>query len=668
MLFKLAWGNVKKSFRDYSVYFLTLMLGVCMFYVFNSLESQQAILDLSESLVEVVRTGTRLMGYVSVLVAVVLGFLILYANKFLMKRRSSELGIYLTLGMDRTRISLMMGMETLIVGILSLAVGLALGVVLSQAFASLSALLLGVTIKNFRVVFSVDALVKTLICFAVVFVISILFNAHQISRIKLIDLFNSGKRGENLKFHRRWVSWAALVVGCTMLGTAYYLLFQNGLAEVNLELTACLLLGFFGTFVFFFAVSGIILDAARSCRRLYYKKLNIFVVRQFSSKMNSNFISISLVSLMLLLSIGTISSGLTVGDAFTKDIDSIAPYDETVMARNSSDFDREAWEQTSFLQTVQETGFDLDSVAQSCLEFNTYYIRDMTFQELTRGGTGDLKDIQIETMTMDTLPFMRLSDYNRLCEMIGLEQKALRDDQFLISCNYSGFYDMLNSFMRNAGTLELNGKTYTASQDHIEKTALYTYLTGSVGVVVVPDEAVGSMEFLDRYVNIQFRDGENSRNALEQEMTKSEYAPFKHISRQDMVEQGYSMKFTVVYLMMYVGIIFLITSAAVLALQQMSEAADNRQRYATLQRLGVSGRMADRTLFKQVLLYFLMPLVVAICHAAVGLTVVDKVIIMFGYASMGGSLMICSALLGVIYLAYFAATYISACAAIRSRR
>ena len=668
MLFKLARGNVKKSFKDYSVYFLTLMLGVCMFYVFNSIEAQQSILNLSESMSELMQAGMKLMGYISVLVAVVLGFLILYANKFLMKRRSSELGIYLTLGMDRTRISLMMGMETLLVGILSLAVGLALGVVLSQAFASLSALLLGVTIENFRVVFSVDALVKTLICFAVVFVISILFNTHQISRIKLIDLLNSGKRGENLKFHRRWVSLVALVAGCAMLGTAYYLLFQNGLAEFNLELTVCLLLGFFGTFVFFFAVSGIILDAARSCRRLYYRKLNIFVIRQFSSKMNSNFISISLVSLMLLLSIGTISSGLTVGDAFTRDIDSIAPYDETIMAKVNTDFDREAWEQTSFLQTAEETGFDLDSVAQSCLEFNTYYIQSMTFQELTKGGTGDLKDIQVETMTMNTLPFMRLSDYNRLCEMIGLEQKALRDDQFLISCNYSGFYDMLNSFMRNAGTLELNGKTYTASQEHIETTAIYTYLMGSVGVVVVPDEAVGSMEFSDRYVNIQFRDGENSRNMLEQEMTKSEYAPFMHISRQDMVEQGYSMKFTVVYLMLYVGIIFLITSAAVLALQQMSEAADNRQRYMTLKRLGVSDRMADRTLFKQVLLYFLLPMAVAICHAAVGLTVVNKVIIMFGYASMGGSLIICSALLGVIYLAYFAATYISARAAIRSRR
>ena len=151
-------------------------------------------------------------------------------------------------------------------------------------------------------------------------------------------------------------------------------------------------------------------------------------------------------------------------------------------------------------------------------------------------------------------------------------------------------------------------------------------------------------------------------------MEKSDYSQYMLITRQDMVELGYSMKFTAVYLMLYVGIIFMITSAAVLALQQLSEAADNRRRYQTLKRLGVSGRMADRTLFKQVMMYFLLPMIVAICHAAVGLTVINNVIGLIGYSSMGISLAICAALLGAIYIAYFAATYISARAAIRSRR
>lgn len=664
MLFKLAKGNVKKSFKDYSIYFLTLMLGVCMFYVFNSIESQQSILDLSQSMSELMQTGIKLMGYISVLVAIILGFLILYANKFLMKRRSAELGIYLTLGMDRTRIALMMAMETFLVGLLSLVIGLALGVALSQAFSALSALLLGVTISDFEIVFSADALVKTLICFAVVFLISMAFNTHQISRINLIDLLNSGRRGETLKFHRRWVNLLALVIGCAMIGTAYYLLFDNGLGYLDWEFTLCLILGFFGTFVFFFAIAGIILDVTRSCKGIYYKKLNAFVVRQFSSKMNTNFISISLVCLMLLLSIGTISCGLTVGDVFTKDIDSSAPYDATIMGNVNLDFDREAWEAESFEQTAQENGFDLSAVADDCLEFNTYYDGGLTFEVFDNGELDEME----RTMAMSTLPFMRLSDYNHLCRMLGVEEKALSDDQFLIASNYSGFEKMLNGFMSRGGTLEIGGRTYIAAQDHIETTALYTYTMGTCGAVVVPDAAVSTLDFLDRYVNLQFKDGLNSLSLLQQEMEKVDYSRYMLITRQDMVELGYSMKFTAVYLMLYVGIIFMITSAAVLALQQLSEAADNRRRYQTLKRLGVSGRMADRTLFKQVMMYFLLPMIVAICHAAVGLTVINNVIGLIGYSSMGISLAICAALLGAIYLAYFAATYISARAAIRSRR
>lgn len=664
MLFKLARGNVRKSFKDYSVYFLTLMLGVCMFYVFNSIESQQAILDLSASMSELLQTGIKLMGYISVLVAVILGFLILYANKFLMKRRSAELGIYLTLGMDRTRIAMMMAMETLLVGLLSLVIGLALGVVLSQAFSSLSALLLGVTISDFKIVFSVDALVKTLICFAVVFLISMIFNTHQISRIKLIDLLNNGRRGETLRFHRRWVNLLALVIGCAMLGTAYWLLFDNGLAEFDKEFAVCLVIGFFGTFVFFFAIAGIILDVARSCKGIYYKKLNAFVVRQFSSKMNTNFISISLVCLMLLLSIGTISCGLTVGDMFTKEIDSSAPYDVTVMANVNQDFDREAWERTTFAQTAAENRFDMSAVARDSLEFNTYYEKDMTFEVFAGGELDELG----KSMAMSTLPFMRLSDYNHLCRMLGVEGKALTGDQYLISSNYSGFEEMFNTYLSTGGTLELDGRTYTPAQDHIETIASYTFLMDTSGMVVVPDETVKNMQFLDRYVNIQLKDGMNSLDLLMQELEKPAYESYMMVARQDVVDMGYSMKFTVVYLMMYVGIIFMITSAAVLALQQLSEAADNRRRYQTLKRLGISDRMADGALFKQVLMYFLLPMIVAICHASVGLTVINNVIGMLGYASMGVSLAICAALLGAIYLAYFVATYISARAAIRGRR
>ena len=96
MFYKLAFKNVKKSLSDYVIYFLTLSFGVCLFYVFNAVESQQTMLLLSEQQHALLQTGTAMLGYLSVFISFVLAGLILYANNFLIKRRKRELGLYMT--------------------------------------------------------------------------------------------------------------------------------------------------------------------------------------------------------------------------------------------------------------------------------------------------------------------------------------------------------------------------------------------------------------------------------------------------------------------------------------------------------------------------------------------------------------------------------------------
>ena len=124
MLFKLSFRNMKKSFKDYAIYFLTLVLGVAIFYMFNSIDSQQAMIEVSQSTREMIQLLIQMLGMVSVFIAIVLGFLIVYANNFLINRRKREFGIYMSLGMGRRQISAIILLETILVGILSLAVGL----------------------------------------------------------------------------------------------------------------------------------------------------------------------------------------------------------------------------------------------------------------------------------------------------------------------------------------------------------------------------------------------------------------------------------------------------------------------------------------------------------------------------------------------------------------
>lgn len=139
MLFKLSSRNVKRSIRDYSIYFLTLALGVCIFYVFNSIESQTVMMDLSETNKQYVHLISKIISVVSVLVSAILGFLVIYANNFIVKKRNKEFGIYMTLGISRNKISIMLLVETIIIGTLSLVVGIFVGVFLSQGLAGITA-------------------------------------------------------------------------------------------------------------------------------------------------------------------------------------------------------------------------------------------------------------------------------------------------------------------------------------------------------------------------------------------------------------------------------------------------------------------------------------------------------------------------------------------------
>ena len=154
MLFKLSVKNMKKSFKDYAIYFLTLVLGVAIFYMFNSLDSQQAMLEVSQSQREIIKLMITMLSYISVFVAVVLGLLIVYANNFLINRRKKEFGIYMTLGMGKRQISKIILMETILVGIISLIVGLVVGVFASQLMSILVAKMFEADMSEFQFVFS----------------------------------------------------------------------------------------------------------------------------------------------------------------------------------------------------------------------------------------------------------------------------------------------------------------------------------------------------------------------------------------------------------------------------------------------------------------------------------------------------------------------------------
>ena len=213
---------MKKSLKDYTIYFLTLVLGVAIFYLFNSLDSQQAMLEVSRSQKEIIHLLIDLLGYVSVFVAVVLGLLIVYANNFLINRRKKEFGIYMTLGMGRRQISKIILLETIFVGIISLVIGLVVGVFASQFMSILVAKLFQADMSTYQFAFSQGACIKTIIYFAVMYLAVMVFNTFTISRYKLINLLNATKKNEKVKMKNPLLSVLVFLVGAGVLGYAYW--------------------------------------------------------------------------------------------------------------------------------------------------------------------------------------------------------------------------------------------------------------------------------------------------------------------------------------------------------------------------------------------------------------------------------------------------------------
>lgn len=208
---------MKKSFKDYAIYFLTLVLGVAIFYMFNSLDSQQAMLDVSQSTREMIQLMIEMLGVVSVFIAIILGFLIVYANNFLINRRKREFGIYMTLGMGKWQISKIILLETILVGILSLAVGIFVGVFGSQFMSILVAKLFEADMTEFTFVFSKDACIKTCIYFAIMYVAVMIFNTFTISRYKLINLLTAIKKNEKVKIKNPVISIMIFILSATLL-------------------------------------------------------------------------------------------------------------------------------------------------------------------------------------------------------------------------------------------------------------------------------------------------------------------------------------------------------------------------------------------------------------------------------------------------------------------
>ena len=687
MLFKISLKNIRKSLKDYTVYFFTLILGVAIFYVFNAIDSQSVMLDVRANVMDIIKLMNDILSGVSVFVSCILGFLIIYASRFLIKRRNKEFGIYLTLGMSKRKISVILFFETLLIGIVSLVAGLVIGTILSQFMSVIVANMFDADMTKFKFIFSMKACVKTLIYFAIMYVLVMIFNTFSISRCKLIDLLNAGKKTEKVTMKNPVVCTIVFIIGVGILSYAYWMV-TRGVRTLNTfdKIGVPIALGCVATFLIFWSVSGFMIRIFTSIKSVYYKGVNSFVLRQFCSKINTTVFSTTVICIMLFITISVLSAALSMKDSLSKDLDSMCPVDVQLAkysydamseayatSQDMNEKDREMLEDSklSIIETLNNSGFDAQKYFKDVVEYNIYNT-GLTVKDTI----GDINTDDYQFMADTIMPVMTIGDYNSVARLYGNSTYELNDDEYIIVADYKNMVMIRNQALKKGITLSVNGKEYKPRYNECKDGFVQIGVQNmNDGILVVPDNAVKPQQVRNMGLSADYRaDTKEERYSIETQLDNlMKNISFKKSfiswnSRIELAESSVGLGALVTFIALYLGIIFLISSAAILALRELSDSADNKERYGMLRKLGVDERMIDMALFKQIGIFFAFPLILALIHSVFGIKFINIILATMGMSSMAASIGLTLAFVAVIYGGYFLITYLCSRSIIRPVR
>lgn len=674
-LSNLSLKNIRKSFKDYAIYFFTLILGISIFYVFNAIDSQTVMLDVTSNTKEIIKLMTNMLSGVSVFVSFILGFLIIYASRFLIKRRNKEFGIYLTLGMSKRKISTILFFETLFIGIISLIVGLFLGVVLSQFMSLIVANMFDANMTKFTFVFSSSACIKTIIYFAVMYLFVMIFNTINVSKCKLIDLLYSNKKSETVKMKNPYLCTIVFIISSLSLAYAYYFVtggFQN--LDTADKIFKPIVIGCVATFFIFWSLSGLILKIVMSIKKLYYKGLNSFILRQISSKINTTVFSMTIICLMLFITICVLSASLTLKNSMQANVYKLAPADIQItklVTIDNADINNYSKEELKKLKlnvidTLKTVNFNISDYLKDSIDINIYQTENLTLNH-TLGSMLDGIREKYKFLQYDSKEdIITISDYNKVAKFYGNKELSLNDDEYLVIADFKSMVEVRNIALKNNEKITIFG--YDLKPKYLECQAGFIEMSSqhiNAGIIVVPDHVVDENYKTHNMLIANYKtSSKDKRLQIEEEImeylnkvNQQRLGLLSNNTKIDILEASTGLGALVTFIGLYLGIIFMISSTAILALKELSESSDNKERYKMLRRIGTDEKLLNKALFRQIAIFFMFPLIIAIIHSIFGIIFSVKVLEVFGNEQLLPSIVMTAVFLIIIYGGYFIITY-----------
>jgi putative ABC transport system permease protein len=500
-----------------------------------------------------------------------------------------------------------------------------------------------------------------------------------------------------------------------MIVASYWLLIDSGMIDLSPQFGAATALVCAGTVLFFYSLSGFLLRVVQGSKRIYFAGLNMFTLRQLNSRINSAFISISVVCMVLFLAMTSMCTGFAVVSVLNDNLEASTRYDASYSvwyaAGNESDEDVDGggWSTDKAPQKPDKlTRVQKDAIAAN-FDINSVFAHDVKgWNELVSGTAQvDSYDTDIDVREMfdligyyptgvlsayadqnadigsPVIPAVTISRYNELLTLLGEKPITLEDGKYLIWGDVAELEEFYQAIIAHKGALLIFKSKLTLGSQKVERALAASSTSGGGGSItvafIVPDNVIPKGTLPEKSTfNLMYK---GSRSEMEKPFAAAVEAaygdawsnpekawPFLNgISAETIRENSTRLSGVISYLAIYIGLILLVTCAAILALQQLTEAVDNAKRYALLSKIGSERRTINRALFLQVGIYFVFPLLLALAHSIVAMSVAKNLVQLFGFMNITVPLITTAAIAIAVYGGYFILTALTAKSSILNR-
>ena len=638
MLGKLSFRNAKRQAKDYCIYFITVIISVALMFSFNSIATSNDISELSSYMA----FFSKAISGISILIVLVMAWLINYCMRFMLEKRSKEFGTYQILGIEKKSISNIFTLENIMIGGIAFIIGIALGTFLYQIFTSIIMNLFNQPYQ-IKISFSIKAVGMTAIYFFGIFALVLLNCRRKIKKTKVYDLLYADKKNENniIKNAKGNIILFTLsivfLVGAILINNNE---FANASNMVGRNIFIAIIMLIVGIYLFYISISSFIVKRYLNNKSRKYKKDNMFLYRNLTSKINTMSLSLGTIALMFTIILIGGNVALLMNSMINNEIEMGYPY-EIMITTADGDFSK-------YKEYIEK-----NAKVKDMYEYRLYNIKGIglstAFEKTPFKGAID-KEIDC---------VLSLTTYNKLREILGYEKVDLQDDEIIINCLKTA-KGGLEKYTKENDKIKIVGKDVKIKEIRSENIAQVGF-NGSYYAIIVPDSLIPLIEKEDQ--RLRDKNDNNSTIVTEQEdgADKIYYLDFaynfvattenmtdekfykelsNYIIKQEREiagevngeEQNYNIEISLAnvqtkgermsqtksfytimsFLAFYVALIFVMATATLLAIQQLSDSEKYKYRYELLKKLGVDELQINRTIFKQLLFYFAIPMVLPV--------------------------------------------------------